>query len=764
MTKRILCMLLCVCVAFSLVACNPDTPTPQPATKLDAPTGVEVSDDGLIYWDEVKNATGYVVYINGADYQTDDNNYQADSSEDFECYVVATADGYEQSDPSDTVKFYSSTEPDIPVETITVSVGGGTEVKGLVGATLNLTVSVLGTDNKSVTWSVESGSEYATVDGGVVTVTKEPTENQEVTIKAVSVADSTVYAIRKITIAAKQQLTQAMLDAFSGVKKIGFEGYVLIDLYANDAEGAYYRTYTNVIKTAADGERWYAEYENSTGAKSGLYIRNRDGIACQVGLSLTNDEEYFPVTDNDDVVAWKDAGFYNNLDGLKVSDFEFNSETWRYAYKGSDATFAKRMVASANPYDFVPTCIELILEEGQVAGFYSKARADYGVAEGYRAIQSMFVAIDTGNTVTVPTLEKYSHEGVHDKLTAAIANMQNLSSYKVDFYEETTAYAIRSQKGFEETITDDQCYFQTYTMVSDRFGNANKSFEGSDIYAYKKVNDSLYNHCVKEDGKFDPRRAYAADFSKARPSFQFAAELFRTCVTDENSGTSIYYVDSVMSQVATTWYKGVGTDLPMYGIYAQEGYVGTTYTLPYVIVRDGYIIEAGFYFYMGVMYGGVQITYSDFNTATAPEEVTIESPRQVPNSWSQLTIVESANDGSTVSDVERNAAEYLTTFFGSQQVASQLPFFGNVLGDCYALGRTEMRIPTGQGRSVNTIRLWYDVELDIDGTLNTSLDAIENYLVESGFTKDNNGVFAKGTIRVQPMDSQLDLFIFVWVG
>ena len=157
MTKRILCMLLCVCVAFSLVACNPDTPTPQP-TKLDAPTGVEVSDDGLIYWDKVKNATGYVVYVNGADYQTEDNNYQADSSENFECYVVATAEGYEQSDPSETVKFYASTEPVTPEETVTVSVGGGTEVKGLVNATLNLTVSVLGTDNKSVTWSVESGS------------------------------------------------------------------------------------------------------------------------------------------------------------------------------------------------------------------------------------------------------------------------------------------------------------------------------------------------------------------------------------------------------------------------------------------------------------------------------------------------------------------------------------------------------------------------------------------------------------------------------
>lgn len=764
MTKKIICMLLCVCLLLSLVACDPQTPDNPQKQKLSAPTGVGVTEDALIYWDKVPNATGYTVNVDGTDYATTENSFQADSDADFTCYVIATAEGYDSSEPSQTVSYTAPYIPE-PTDDITVSVGGGTEVKGLVGATLNLTVNVIGTDDKSVVWTVESGSDYVSVnENGVVTVLAKPEQNQEATIKATSVKDDKAFATRTIVIAAQQPLTQQMLDAFNGVNKIGFEGYVLIDLYNDDAEGSYYRTYTNVIKTATDGERWYAEYDNSVGSKSGLYIRNRDDIACQVGLSLTNEEEYYPVMENGDVIAWKDAGFYNNLAGLKVSDFEFNTETWRYSYKGNDPTFAKRMLACANPYDFAPTCIELILEEGQIAGFYSKSKADYGVAEGYKAIQSLFVAVDIGDAVTVATLEKYSHEDVHDKLATAIANMKNLESYKVDFYEQTTAYAIRSQKGFEETVTADQCYFQTYDVVTDRYGNAEKSFENSSVYAYKKISDQLYNHCVKVDDKFDPRRAYAKSFDTAKPSFEFAAELFRTCVTDPASGTSLYYVDSVMSQVATTWYKGVGTDLPMYGIYAQEGYIGANYSAPYVIVRDGYIVEAGFYFYMGVMYGSVVLSYSDFNTAIAPEEVTVETPRQLPSSWQELTIVKSTQDGTTESDQELNAAEFLTEFFGSEQVAAKVPFFGNVLGDSYALGRTELRTPPSSGRAVQTIRFWYDVEMDIDGTLTTSLDAIESYLVSLGFTKDANGVFASGAIRVQPVDSQLDLFIFVWAA
>ena len=55
----------------------------------------------------------------------------------------------------------------------------------------------------------------------------------------------------------------------------------------------------------------------------------------------------------------------------------------------------------------------------------------------------------------------------------------------------------------------------------------------------------------------------------------------------------------------------------------------------------------------------------------------------------------------------------------------------------------------------------YDVPLDIDYTINASLKAVDNYLVECGFELNKNGWYQKDDICIAPTDSSLDLMIYI---
>ena len=212
-----------------------------------------------------------------------------------------------------------------------------------------------------------------------------------------------------------------------------------------------------------------------------------------------------------------------------------------------------------------------------------------------------------------------------------------------------------------------------------------------------------------------------------------------------------------MSKVATTFYYGVGNDINIYGIYATEGYTSTTTSFtPYVVVKDGYIVEACFYYYMGSMYGVVELEYSDFNQTSLPENVEVNfTTRNVPTSWEEH-VIEIGDDQQT------NALEFLKTFFQDENIGEKMPYFGIPLGDTYGFGCESTHLMGGTTIAKESILFYYDVPLDLDYTLNSSLEKIEEYLISIGFTKNAYGEFSKGEIYVAPMDVQLDLQIFVW--
>ncbi len=768
--------LVMLCTVLASCGGKPSTETStEPATSretLATPQNVRISESGLITWDAVEHATSYTVYIGSTVKTSSTNSYQVTNLDvDFKYSVVANAENYESSAKSAEGVYTATRIPPEDEGKYQVAISQSSSLRS--GNSITLTATVKGCDDQTVLWSIAEGGEYATIDpiSGVLTAKSDMTGTPVIKVLATSLQDEKSVGSILVNVEAKPELTQAMLDALASYTTIGFDGYLGINLYNFGVYNDLVKTTSVTLKTAMNGTNWYAKYTNgTTGVEGDLFYRNCDGIANQVGVSFMNDEEYFPMlTDDGEEVSWKDSGLYNNFVGLTVSDFRFNENSWRYEYVGNDKTLEKRMVASANPYDFVPTNFELIISEGEIMGIYSKSEPDYTVVSGYKAIMELITYVNHGDTVEVPSIGKYQHDEVHDALNEAIENMRALNSYKLDFTQivasrYTAGYAT---SGFVETITRDNCFFEPFEMTKDGKGNEVRQNTGLP-YAYHKVSDDFYNtlYWSKETNGYEAARAYPADFSATKPTFAFAGEIFNQYIRNDD-GSITYYVDSIMCSVASMFYYGVGNDIQLYGMFATEGRISADSTFtPYVKVKDGYITESCFYFFMGEMFGVVEITYSDFDTAEVPasveEQLDAAPVRQVPASWDQLTVNVTADFSATGKEEEQNALTYLTTLFGSEELAKEVPFFGNPLGDAYGFGMTTIHMPAGSSMSHSSVVFYYDVPLDADYTIDSSLRKIREYAVSLGFTAGENGVYYKDGIAVHPVDNSLDLVIYVW--
>ena len=757
--NRFLSIALACGMMFTLAACGDENDNPvipdNPSITLTAPENLNITEVGgtaVVRWDAVENATEYVVTVNGEKQTTRNTYIYLDSlMVDYQISVVARAENYVDSASSQTVTFNK--------HVVTVGIEGGSDVRS--GKTLQLSAKVTGADEEKVTWAIAQGGEFATVDENGLVTANEVTGDKIITVTATSVADKTVSVSKQLTITAKPKLTQDMLDKLQS-NKISFEGYLTINLYNFGISNDFYRSYSSDVLTAMDGTNWYTAYQDATtGITSGLYYKNNNGVASRVSVSFMNDEEYTPMLDdNGNEISWVNSGLYNNFKGLKVADFPFNEDSWRYEYKGSDPTLVQRMIASANPYDFVPKNLALIVEDNEIAGIYSQAEDDYTVVQQYVARQELTVVVNAGDEVEVPTISKYQHDAKHDKLTAAIENMHALESYTLDFLNiagssMTSGYTL---SGFEETVTGDVCHFRPYSGA-DTAGQHN--FTGLD-YGYVKLGENLYNSYDASEPAYSASRAFKEDFQTAKPSFAFAAEIFNRIYEDTTDGTTTYYADVPMMAVASTFYFGLGNDIALYGLFAAEGQTSelSSFT-PYVTVKDGYIVESGFYYYLGYLYGVVEITYGNFNQTQTPAGVKTAldamPAREVPANWADV-IIQSTTASDT--EVEVNALEFLQSFFDDDAIAEKLPFFGEALGDTYGFGLETYRIAGGVNR--HTIVFYFDVPLDVDYTIESSIKKLEDLLIAEGYQKDRTGVFTKGSIAIEIVDADLDYTVYVW--
>ena len=773
--KKFICALVIVVLAMTFAGCGEEKP------QLATPQNVTVSDDGEITWDAVENAEYYVVVLNGYNYRCDGTSYTVGSVvNDFTYSVIASASGYKSSAPSEVQTFTGKGTPPPPVdpdlEGITVSIKGNQLVGS--GKSTKFTATVKfpdGRTNSNVVWSVTEGGEYGSIDGDGKFTAKTVTEDRDVTVRATSTDNDEKYAEIIICVACQPVLTDEMLSSVSD-NYIGFEGYMDIELRTFELFDKYVETVqVSGISTQMNGDRWHARYvDNSTNYVADINYKNEGGVAQQVALSLMNDEQYFPMTDDaGKPVSWLDSGLYNNFAKVTADDFEFDEDDWRYYYKGNDATLAQKMVASANPYEFEASSLGLIIEGGELLGIFAESKPSFSVVPGYKAIQRLYSYINCGaDNVEVPLITKFEHNPKttdggfidHDALDEAIENMRSLENYTLDFRMSSHMASGYTIGGYVETVIDGDYYFEPYDIISSG-GNQIAVARPNAQYGYHKLDANTYNsyNYNADKGVYEAARAFKGDMDKAKASFAFASEIFTSfqAATVDGKDATIYYVDETMCTVASTLYYGVGNDAPLYGLFAMRYEMLADYT-PYVVVRDGKILEAGFFYFLGDMYGEVRIYYSDFNSASMPDSFKSFDgyvPRVPPASWADLTVIDETDGGDSG---EVNALEFFIGMFGSAEKVNDLPFFGDLLGDTYGFGLATYRQPGGISYSVETVVLYYDVALDADRTINSSIKSAQEFLVENGFVKNAYGEYVKGDVSAMPYDSSLDFWIYVW--
>ncbi len=790
--KRFLAILLTtvfLCSALAFVGCQPTEPEePTVKLKLATPKDVAVSQSGLVTWTAVENATSYRLSLNNDAVSVTGTEYQLTSLvNDVLISVCAVADGYEDSDVSHTVRFRGrGVTPIIPTNTLAVE--GVSSVRS--GREITFTATLNGEPTTDVSWDIVNGAEFAQIDANGKLKANSVDGDKIVTVRATSNADSSVYADKGVSILGAPALTQAMLDEYANEARLAFDGFITISYYNVGLTNTLAGTQTLIVKTRMDADgNWYASYENASAAvESELFYKNVDGVASQAVLNYMNQASYYPLTDeNGDETAWADAGLYNNFVGLTTKDFRFDEESWRWQYVGGDSTFTEKMVASSNPFNFVVdqnSPVSLLIDDGHIVGLYVKSGADYSISSQYEAYQELFVAISYGNSVEVPTITAFNFDERQAPLAEALGNMRALTSYTMDFRQivATQYTSTPTQTGYDEIITQKDCYFRDYTFGYDDEGNLVKKYstemvngndEPQDVYyGFHKYSDTLYNSYQAVGSVITPSRAYNKHIDTAKPSFEFAAELFTSFTEEQEDGSVTYYVNEAMCSVAQLFYYGMGNDIALYGMYASSGLIeGSTFT-PYVVVKDGYIVEAAFYFFLGTIYGYVYITYDNFNAVGGDNDVAIpqqaltalerSEPRLVPTAWEQLTVIVSGDStDTTTDDYEVPADEFFKEFLGDDGYAI-LPFFGDAIGDTYGFSLTTYQHRGGESVSRKCLQMYYDVPLDIDYSITSSLNALYKQLADNGFTANKYGEYQKKNVVVYPVDSSLDLFIYVW--
>lgn len=775
--KKIICAIIIAALAITFVGCGEEE-----LPRLATPQNVTASDSGEITWDEVVHADYYIVVLNGNKYKSNTNSYTVGSVvNDFTYSVIARAEsGYRESIPSEEQTFKGKGKPVGPTnplfENLTVSVSGNQLVGSGRATNLFATVNYPdGNISTAVSWSVVDGAEYGSVDARGKFTAKEVTEDHDVTVRATSTQNKEKYADIIICVACRPEITDEMLEGIQS-DYIGFEGYMDIDLYTFEIFEKYVRTLqVSGISTQMNGERWHARYlDNNSGYSADIHYIKSGEYAQQVALSLQNDEEYYPMTDDEgNPVKWEDAGLYNNFAGLTKDDFTFDYDDWRYYYSGSNKELAQKMVSAASPYEFTAKNFGLIIDGGELLGIYAESEPSYSVVQGYKAIEKLYSFINCGEeNVEVPLIAKFEHNPKttdggnidHDTLDTAIANMQALENYKLDFRISSHMASGYTVGGYIETIVDGDYFFEPYN-ISISGNNQIPTMVADGQYGFHKIDDNTYNSYSydAEAGKNVASRAYKGDMSNAKASFAFASEIFTAWqkATIDGKEASIYYVDDMMCNVASTFYYGVGNDAPLYGLFAMRYEILADYT-PYVVVMDGRIIETGFFYFLGDMYGEVRVYYEDFNTAEMPDTFrTFDDyvPRTPPASWSELTVIDETYGGDSK---EINAFEFFAELFGSEAAVADLPFFNELLGDTFGFGLATYRKPEGGNNNVETVILYYDVPLEADRTINATIKSAEVFLLQKGFVKNEHGVFVKGDVSALPYDSSLDFWIYVW--
>lgn len=190
---------------------------------------------------------------------------------------------------------------DMNVTALTISAN---DIIGLQGQP-NVAYTPVATNQKGVTWSITTGSDYATINSstGLITVLKTATTAQSITIKAVSNYDSSIVATKTINVTYKE--TVDSLDAINILGALSVSGSSTFSVAYTPAN----TSYPGVTWSIKSGSA-YATINSSTGLLSSIIGANASAVTIQAtsmhdasivatkDITVTYAEDYWDLTNN----------------------------------------------------------------------------------------------------------------------------------------------------------------------------------------------------------------------------------------------------------------------------------------------------------------------------------------------------------------------------------------------------------------------------------------------------------------------------------
>ncbi|MDE7463683.1 MAG: fibronectin type III domain-containing protein, partial [Clostridiales bacterium] len=248
MRKRLICILLVICLVLGIAACDDSGGGDNQEITLSAPTNlriVENGDTGTVMWNAVENAESYIVTINdGEPREITETSYVIQPlTVDYDISVVACRKGSKNSEAA-TIKFAK--------HEVSVAISGGSECRS--GKTLQLEAVVSNTSNTAVTWEITAGNTFAEISAAGLITAKTVSGDKLITVKATSVVDTSKSATKTITIVAKPDLTDDMF-ADLDYQKISYSGRIDVETW-HIASGQLVGSTTLHVETAMDAEQW----------------------------------------------------------------------------------------------------------------------------------------------------------------------------------------------------------------------------------------------------------------------------------------------------------------------------------------------------------------------------------------------------------------------------------------------------------------------------------------------------------------------------
>lgn len=662
-------------------------------------------------------------------------------TEEKEVTITVIANADETLTKTLTIKVVPVFEMQILAET--------TEMDFETNATLELQVVVPGISNPEYTWSIDK-TDLVSIENNVLSFNDGVNllYDQTFTVTATLVSDPTVSAF--ITITAKApviegqvyELTTAMIQEL-GNSSITVSG-VLTDYY-QDFNQSYNNAVNKYDMTVQMSEGKWTGSWNVHGSSNVITTSYRMGeetgtdsygnkghVLQEAYISKYNEVTYATVKDYMSVPAiWEAQHLWNHISSLANDiehKFTYDSENEVYAYKYDVTNEQDAYLMTYLAYSLTPlledTLNELyfVVENGAITKmlaqteilYYGADTSEDASAMSYTTIELTFTNI---GTTEVAEPQPYEAPSNADVLTAALAKMQNATSYEYQLVDTTTYspsyddsdYTIESVTSGSSAVValSDEVEEEDTNVVKPTLGN-NTSATGTvgqhgwvtedavlvartgqyqytlddktywtQYTGYRQFTDEDGNPYYEEfafdttNGVYYGTRRYSGTFADSMPSFDFSANVFKLTgsQTSETTGRTLYTF--TLRETAIT--RDIALEVSNYS-YATSASAGSASNVTIVVDENGNLISTTYPYSLvsGTYLGYCTTTYSNINSTVLPDENLFAGyiAREVKTTWSQYTMKYFSETFSTLDSHEENAQYAIDYIFG--EYADQL--------------------------------------------------------------------------------------------